>query len=329
MAAGLVVGLALSGSVLFGQAGTAPATYSVPRMPDGHPDMQGVWANNNMTPLERPKQFGLRATMTDAEFAAVKKNLASMTDGGDAFFADELILAAVDGKTKFSSADTQTGNYSQAWLSERILDNRTSLIIDPPDGRIPEPAPGAAERARAAAAARRGRGPADAAQDLGLSTRCVHAGTPNLRAGYQSYFAITQGPGVLALRTEMIHDTRVCPVSTGAHVSKAITMYHGDSRAHWDGDTLVVDSTNFSPNTNFRGSTTGLHLIEKFKRVSADTIEYYVTVDDPAVWSRPWTLMVPLKNTGEEMYEFACHEGNYGLPAILRGARAQERNSSR
>jgi len=323
IATGLVLG-ALSGAVLFGQAGKTPAPYSVPRMPDGHPDMQGVWANNNMTPLERPKQFGLRATMTDAEFAQVKKNLASMTDGGDAFFADELILAAVDGKTKFTSADTQTGNYSQAWLSERILDNRTSLIIDPPDGRIPEPAPGAAERARAAAAARRGRGPADAAQDLGLSTRCLHSGTPNLRAGYQSYFAITQGPGVLALRTEMIHDTRIFPIGAGAHVSPAITMYHGDSRAHWEGDTLVVDTKNFSPNTNFRGSTTGLHLTEKFARVSADTIEYYVTVDDPSVWSRPWTLMVPLKNTGEEMYEFACHEGNYGLPAILRGARAQE-----
>jgi len=324
----VVVGVALSGAVLFGQDSKTPASYAVPRMPDGHPDMQGVWANNNMTPLERPAQFGLRATMTDAEFAQVKKNLASMTDGGDAFFADELILAAVDGKTKFSSADTQTGNYSQAWLSERVLDNRTSHIIDPPDGRIPPAAPGAVERARAQAAARRGRGPADAAQDLGLSTRCVHSGTPNLRAGYQSYFAITQGPGVVALRTEMIHDTRVFPISSGAHVSKAITMYHGDSRARWDGDTLVVDTTNFSPNTNFRGSTTGLHLIEKFKRVSADTIEYYVTVDDPAVWSRPWTLMVPLKNTGEEMYEFACHEGNYGLPAILKGARAQERTSN-
>src|SRR4051812_16819175 len=120
---GLALAMVVSGAVVFGQAGAA--TYQVPRMPDGHPDMQGVWANNNMTPLERPKAFGLRATMTDAEYAAVKKNLASMTDGGDAFFADELILAAVDGKTKFSSADTQTGNYGQAWLSERIIDNRT------------------------------------------------------------------------------------------------------------------------------------------------------------------------------------------------------------
>jgi len=328
---GIVLGVMLSGAVISaGQApksGKTPSSWSVPRMPDGHPDLQGVWANNNMTPLERPKQFGLRATMTDAEFATVKKNLSSMMDGGDAFFADELILAAVEGSTKFSSRDTQTGNYGQAWLSERILDNRTSLIIDPPDGRVPPPAPGAAERARALAAERQKRGPADSAQDMGLSTRCVHAGTPNLRAGYQSYFAITQGPGVVALRTEMNHDTRIFPTNGGRALSKAITMYHGDSRARWEGDTLVVDTRNFSPNANFRGSTDGLHLIEKLTRVSADTIEYVVTIDDPTVWSRPWTLMVPLKNTGEEMFEFACHEGNYGLAAILSGARAAERGT--
>jgi hypothetical protein len=320
-------GIVLAGDVLWAQSAKARSSYAVPRMPDGRPDMQGVWANNNMTPLERPKQFGLRQTMTDAEFEAVKKNLSSMIDGGDAFFADELILAAVEGSTKFSSRDTQTGNYGQAWLSERILDNRTSLIIDPPDGRIPPLAPGAAERARALAAERQKRGPADSAQDLGLSTRCVHAGTPNLRAGYQSYFAITQGPDVVALRTEMNHDTRIFPTNGARPLSNAITMYHGDSRARWDGDTLVVDTRNFSPNANFRGSTDGLHLIEKFTRVSDDTIEYVVTIDDPTVWSRPWTLMVPLKNTGEEMYEFACHEGNYGLAAILSGARAAERGS--
>jgi hypothetical protein len=327
ISAALVLALALSGAAVFGQTGKP--TYQVPRMPDGRPDMQGVWANNNMTPLERPKQFGLRATMTDAEFAAVKKNLSSMMDGGDAFFADELILAAVEGSTKFSSRDTQTGNYGQAWLSERILDNRTSLIIDPPDGRIPPAAPGAAERARALAAERQKRGPADSAQDLGLSTRCVHAGTPNLRAGYQSYFAITQGPDVVALRTEMNHDTRIFPINGGHSLSKAITMYHGDSRARWEGDTLVVETRNFSPNSNFRGSTDGLHLTEKLTRVSADTIEYVVTIDDPTVWSRPWTLMVPLKNTGEEMFEFACHEGNYGLRAILSGARMQEGATSK
>ena len=304
----------------------ADQRWSVPRMPDGKPDMQGVWANNGMTPLERPAQWGTRATMTDAELADLKARAQKLIDGGDAFFADELILAALEGRARFSSADTQTGNYDQSWLSERIWDNRTSLIFDPPDGRIPPPAPGAAERARAQAVARQGRGPADRAQDLSLSTRCVSAGTPYFRAGYQSYFDITQGPGVVALRSEMIHDARVFPIGGGPHISSAIRQYHGDSRAHWDGDTLVVDTTNFS-NAGLRGSTDNLHLTERFTRVADDTLEYYVTIDDPSLWSRPWTLMIPLKRTGEDMFEFACHEGNYGLRAILSGARTQEQST--
>ena len=323
--AGIVAGLALVASVtVAGQSARSAAGWAVPRMPDGHPDMQGVWANNNMTPLERPKHFGLRATMTDAEFADLKQKAKALMDGGDAFFADELVTAAVEGKTKFSSSDTQVGNYDQTWLSERIFDNRTSLIIDPPDGRIPALVPEAVERARAQAAARQAKGPADRAQDLSLGTRCVSYGTPNIRAGYQSYFEITQGPGVVALRSEMIHDARVFPVGAGAHVSKRITQYHGDSRAHWDGDTLVVDTTNFVPDAFRLTNTDRLRVTEKFRRVAEDTVEYYVTLDDPSTWSRPWTLMIPLKRTGEAMFEFACHEGNYAMPAILRGARAQE-----
>ena len=319
----LAIGIAVSMAVGLTAQTTKSPTWSVPRMPDGHPDMQGVWANNTMTPLERPAQFGMRATMTDAELAELKKRAKQLMDGGDAFFGDELVLAALEGKTKFSSADTQTGNYDQTWLSERIFDNRTSLIIDPPDGRIPPPAPGAAERARAQAAARQAAG-RDPIRDLGLSTRCISGGTPNIRPGYQSYFEVTQGPGVVALRTEMIHDARVFSTDGGPHVSKAITLYHGDSRAHWDGDTFVVDTTNFAPNTSFRGANEHLHIIEKFKRVADDTLEYYITIDDPTVWSKPWTLMLPLKKTGELMFEYACHEGNYGIRGILSATRAQQ-----
>jgi hypothetical protein len=310
------------------QSGKSPSTWAVPRMPDGHPDFQGVWANNGMTPLERPKQFGLRTTMTDAELADLKKRAQKMQDGGDAFFADELFTAAIEGKTKFSSSDTQVGNYDQTWLSDRVWDNRTSLVIDPPDGRIPPLTPDATERARAQAAAQKARGPADRAQDLPLGTRCVSYGTPNIRAGYQSYFEITQGPGVMALRSEMIHDVRIFSTDLGPHIGPTIRQYHGDSRARWDGDTLVVDTTNYVANATRVGASDTVRTTEKFRRVAADTLEYYVTFDDPAVWSRAWTLMIPLKMTGERMFEYACHEGNYGLPAILRGARALE-NSTR
>ena len=330
-AACILVAIALSAFVVVEQSALsaqAKDKWAVPRTSDGRPDFQGVWANNGMTPLERPKQFGMRATMTDAELADLKKRAATLMDGGDAFFADELVNAAIDGKTKFSSADTQVGNYDQSWLSDRVWDNRTSLIIDPPDGRIPPAAAGAAERARAQVAPRPGRGPADSAEDLSLGTRCISYGTPNIRAGYQSYFEITQGPGVLALRTEMIHDARIFPVGGGPHVAAAIRQYHGDSRARWEDDTLVVDTTNYVANATRVGASEKLRTIEKFRRVSEETLEYYVTFDDPTVWSRPWTLMIPLKRTGEQMFEFACHEGNYSLPAILRGARAQE-NSTR
>jgi len=325
VAAGIVAGLTLVvNASLAGQSARSGTGWTVPRTPDGHPDMQGVWANNSMTPLERPLSFGMRATMTDAELDALKKKASKMMDGGDAFFADELFTAALEGKTRFSSADTETGNYGQAWLSDRVFDNRTSLIIDPPDGRLPALVPEAVERAREQAAARQARGPADQAEDLSLGTRCVAFGTPNLRAGYQSYFEISQGPGVFALTSEMIHDTRIFPTGGGPHVSKTITQYHGDSRAHWEGDTLVVDTTNFVSNAFRLTNTERLHVTEKFRRVAADTVEYYVTIDDPSTWSRPWTLMILLKKTGERMFEYACHEGNYGLPAILSGARAQE-----
>jgi hypothetical protein len=323
--AGIVAVLTLAASVSpSAQLAKSGTGWTVPRTADGHPDMQGVWANNSMTPLERPPSFGMRATMTDAELDTLKKKATAMMDGGDAFFADELFTAALEGQTKFKSADTQTGNYDQTWLSDRVFDNRTSLIIDPPDGRIPALLPEAVERAREQAAVRQTKGPADQAQDLSLGTRCVAFGTPNLRAGYQSYFEITQGPGVFALGSEMIHDTRIFPVGGGPHVSNSIRQYHGDSRARWEGDTLVVDTTNFVTNTFRLSNTEKLHVTEKFRRVSADTLEYYVTIDDPSTWSRPWTLMILLKKTGERKFEYACHEGNYGLPAILSGARAQE-----
>ena len=322
----IVAGLAFMLLVpLAGQSAKGKTAWTVSRMADGHPDMQGVWANNSMTPLERPAQFGMRTTLTDTELDDLKKKAKALMDGGDAFFGDELFNAAVSGKTKFTSSDTQTGNYDQTWLSERVFDNRTSLIIDPPDGHVPALVPEAVERQQRQAAARRARGPADQVQDLALGTRCVTFGTPNILAGYQSYFEINQGPGVFALRSETIHDERIFPIDGGAHLSQKLAQYHGDSRARWEGETLVVDTTNFKPGA-FRGSTERLRVVEKFRRVAEDTLEYYITIDDSSTWSRPWTLMLMLKKTGERMFEYACHEGNYSLRGILAGAREQEKN---
>ena len=321
----VVASLLALGVQLAGQSPKGKTTWAAPRTADGHPDMQGVWANNSMTPLERPAQFGERATLTDAEFNDLKKNAKALMDGGDAFFGDELFNAAVAGKSKFTSSDTETGNYDQTWLSERVFDNRTSLIFDPPDGRVPALVPEAVERQQRQAAERRSRGPADQVQDMALGTRCVTFGTPNIMAGYQSYFEITQGPGAFALRSETIHDERIFTIDGGPHVSPKLSLYHGDSRAHWEGDTLVADTTNLKPGA-FRGSTDRLRVTEKFRRVSQDSLEYYITIDDPATWSRPWTFMLLLKKTGERMFEYACHEGNYGLRGILAGAREQEKN---
>ena len=306
--------------------------WSVPRMPDGKPDMQGVWANNGMTPLERPAVWGNRATMTDAELADLKKRAQKLIDGGDAFFADELILAALEGRNKFSSADTQTGNYDQSWLSDRIWDNRTSLIIDPPDGRIPALTPAAQKTLDAQTAIAReeqlGQVRADSPQSRSLADRCIlgfNAGPPMTPGAYNNYVQITQGPGLITLLVEMVHDVRVVPVDGRPRLPSAIRQYKGESRGRWEGRTLIIETTNFLRETSFRGSSANLHLVERLTRLDANTLLYEFTVDDPKTWTKPWTAAIPMKRVDAPIYEYACHEGNYALRNILAGARAQEK----
>ena len=321
-------GKALAQSINAKPAKTATANWTTPRTVDGQPDLQGVWSNNSATPLERPKELAGRAYLTDQEVAALKKKAAELFENGnsDAAFGDtvfESVLANVKGtKAGFKSTDGGTGDYSSVWTVARDWDNRTSLITDPPDGRLPAMTPEALQKQSAAFAKMKARpaGP----EDRSLSERCITYGSPQLVAGYQSYYEIVQSANSVAIMTEMIHDTRVIPLDGGPHLSPNIRNWMGDARGHWEGDTLVVDSTNFKPGAFRNVSTEKLHVVERFTRTGPNTLQWQITIDDPGAWTKPWTAMIPLRPSKKAVYEYACHEGNYGLQSILAGARRED-----
>ncbi len=309
-------------------AGAAPAGWKVPRTPDGHPDLQGVWGNNSVTPMTRPTQWKDKAALTDAELDDLKKMATQFVDqGGDAIFGNfvQLMLNAKD-KGAFAqvSYDPTTGNYNQFWMADREWDNRTSLVTEPPDGQIPAlTAEAQARRAEAARArAARARGPSDGPEDRPLSERCISYGAPRTGANYNSYIQILQSPATTVLLQEMIHDARVVPMTPGSHLPARIRQLHGDPRGRWDGDSLVVESTNFI--NGFQGSTPDVKLTERYTRVSPDYINWEITVEDPKTWTKPYTFMIRLKKATGLIYEYACHEGNYAMEGILAGARAEE-----
>jgi hypothetical protein len=336
-----VVGLAALVSVAQGQVAPHAAkangkavtrAWTTPRTPDGRPDLQGVWANNNATPLERPKELAGRATLTDQEVAAMKKKAHELFGGeSDAAFGDtvfQAVLANVQGtKTGFKSTDGGTGDYSSLWTVERDWDNRTSLITDPPDGRIPALTPDAQQRRQAAQALLQR--PAAGPEDRSLSERCITYGSPQLTEGYQSYYRLVQSPTSVAIMTEMIHDVRIIPLDGRPHAPAAVKQWTGDSRGHWEGDTLVIDTTNYKPRAFMSVSSDKLHVIERISRSGPETLKYEITIDDPEVWTKPWSLMIPLRHSPNQVLEYACHEGNIGLVGILAGARADEASAAR
>lgn len=319
---------------LAAQAPPAPAlygadpSYKVPRLPSGHPDLQGVWANNSVTPMVRPRQWKDKVTISDAELKALQQYATKAVDeGGDAIFGNfiQQLLDAMekDGYAQ-QSYDPTTGNYNQFWMADREWDHRTSLIIDPPDGQFPPLTPEAEARRAAAAAAPRTRGPADGPEDRPLSERCISYGAPRTGANYNSYTQIVQSPDTVALLQEMIHDARVVPLGNKPHLPRKVRQLHGDPRGRWEGDTLVVETTNYL--NGVMGSTRDVTITERYTRVAADFINWQITVEDPATWTAPYTFMIRLKKAaeGQHVYEYACHEGNYGMEGILAGARAEE-----
>ena len=309
-------------------SGERPDASTAPRAADGHPDLQGVWLNNSATPLERPKALEGRATLTDDEVAELRRRadrLFRSTNNADFAGGDAVFLSALADIDRFTST-TATGTTFE--MIEREFDNRTSLIVDPPDGRIPALTP-EGQRRRAAAAEVRRR-PAEGPEDFTQIERCLTYGVPRLSgtntgAGPLGYYEIVQTASHIVLFLEAIHEARVVPLDGRPHLPPGVRQPSGDSRGRWEGQTLVIDTTNFSTSTDFMGASDHLHVVERLTRTAADRIDYAITIDDPTMWTRPWTAVIRLKRSNERLYEYACHEGNYEIIRdMFAAARAKE-----
>jgi hypothetical protein len=298
----------------FGQ-GKKP--WTAPRTPDGHPDLQGIWDYRSATPLQRPQQFAGREFMTAEEATEYERRAAEREDG----------RPPDDPRTEQSVHPAWWLDYGKTVVKTR----RTSLIVDPPDGRIPPLTPDAQKRNAARRAEAATHGPADSYENRSLFERCLTRGAPEgmLPGPYNNNLQLLQMPGYVVLFTEMIHDARIVPMDGRPHSAPTMRGWMGDSRGRWEGDTLVVDTVNFSEKISFRGSIGKLHLVERFTRLDADTLEYRFTVEDPDTWTTPWTVAYPMVRTTEKIYEYACHEGNYGLRNILSNARWEEAEAAR
>ena len=306
---------------------TAPADrqWTPVRTVNSQIDIEGVWDFSTITPLERPAGLGDKQTFTEEEAKAFERteNLRQNRD----------LIDPKKGGLNYLPGSVVP--YNEFWYERGntiVGSRRTSLIVDPPDGRIPPLTPHAQRRLDAIDAEAReeqlGTVRADSAQSRSLVDRCIvglNAGPPFVPGAYNNRVQIVQGPDHVVFVMEMIHESRVVPVDGRPHVPSAIRSYAGDSRGRWDGRTLVVTTTNFLRETSFRGSSASMRLEERFTRTGPNTMIYQFTVEDPATWTRRWTAVVPLQRATDPVFEYACHEGNYALRNILAGVRAQER----
>ena len=302
----------------------SPATaQTAPRTAWGQPDLGGIWDFRTITPLERPADLADQAFLTDEEAAnleqaTVEKNIRLLNRPAERTVAADQVDSRSDGTPGF---------YNNFWLDDGTRSTgRTSLVIDPPNGRIPAMTP-EAQRLAAAGRAYRSAHPANSWLDRNAGDRCIlgfNAGPPITPLAYNQNLQVLQTPDHVALVTEMVHTTRVVPLDGRPRLRHDIDQWSGDSRGHWEGDTLVVETSNFSDKRAWRNSTKNMKLVERFTRVDADTLEYEFTVIDPATWTSPWTASVPMRRNDLTLFEYACHEGNYAMPNILAGERRRE-----
>jgi hypothetical protein len=292
------------------------AKWTLPRTPDGHPDLQGVWSYATLTPLERPGEFAGKEFLTEQEAVAYEQR--------------RLREDNMDRRDGTATADVFRA-YNDFWWdrgNKVVSTRRTSLVVDPPDGRIPPLTAEAQRRNAARAQARRQRGTSDGPEDRPLAERCILLGTggvPMLPTFYNNNAQFIQTRDHVVIVNEMIHDARVIPLDGRPHLPKNIRQWLGDPVGRWEGDTLVIETTNFTDRTNFRGSGEDLRLTERFTRVAENTLMYEFIVEDPVSFTRPWKVEIPLWKNPELMYEYACHEGNSGMAGVLAGARAEEK----
>ena len=294
--------------------------WSLQRTPDGQPDFQGVWTNPTITPFERPQELGGKQVLSEAEAAQLEQ-------------------VAAQNRVDRPPKEGDVGNYNQVWFdsgTKVVSTHQTSLVVDPPDGRVPVKPE--AEAIRDYNAAHN----SDSYEYMSLWDRCITRGIPGAMfpAGYNNSYQIVQIPGYVIILSEMIHNARIIPIDRRPHLPANIRLWDGDSIGHWDGDTLVVDTTNYSKKSQIATNAAAgrikgipvseaLHVVERFKRTDADTIRYEVTIDDPNVYTRTWKVSIPLNREQDyTLFEYACHEGNEAMGNILRGGRALESSGS-
>jgi hypothetical protein len=313
-------------------------TWTLPRTPDGQPDLQGFWTTQTFTPLERPDHLADQAFYTEEEWTQLQAQLT--VDGADPLARSVITIADPEERARVldqTHRDETYVHYDNAiWLATRVpkglSTRRTSLVTDPPDGRIPPRNDAARARAAARRAKRGDRGAFDAHELRPLSERCIaygYNGPPLQPPAYNDVHQFFQTPDHVVIFTEQNNNPpRIIPLDGRPAISEKIRMYPGDSRGRWEGDTLVVESSHFNDETAWQGSSRHLRVVERFRRVSADRIHYTFTVEDPNTWDQPWSAEIPMMATEGPMFEYACHEGNHDLRHILEVYRNIERQEA-